>query len=482
MPPQIDPLGGGDYSLFDPYSDINRLRYQNILGSYGTYGQPSGMHTGMIPPDMAPQPNQLDPTQVSPGQLSQIANMQADTSDSPTPDDFNAYEWMRQNYHPETAASERLNQMLASYPQRDAPDTRPSIGRRIVSSMMAASPHANMEQISKVMEQPYTDKLTDWATQVNPTLRAAELERQANTNERQMLYQSGTLERYRRQQTETERKNKELESAREERNAINRFKAEHPSAKIVAPPGGFIMATGFDPENPSASRYILGPDGKKISSGKMTQEALAQLNQENKLEQIAATGAEARKTEGVKQTGKLEIKSNTPIGQVLVDGKPYAVYQDTKTGEPKLVPVGGMPSGGGTVTKVPSGNATVAKPTTPADTARSAKNRAGELKNDPIVGSYIRLGTGPNDITLTQYSSWKPGGPSKQQYDAVYNYIYKGGPKPMFDDKGNISYPPQQGGGGGTKGQPIYQKSPSTGRVRMSNDGGKTWQEVQVKQ
>jgi len=90
-------------------------------------------------------------------------------------------------YHPESAASNRFNDLISQFPQRKGP----SLGRTIVASGMSLT---NPEGGQKFLETPHLRDLADWKAQIEPAQKAADLERTTNVNERQYAYQTRQAE------------------------------------------------------------------------------------------------------------------------------------------------------------------------------------------------------------------------------------------------------------------------------------------------
>lgn len=113
------------------------------------------------------------------------------------------------------------------------------------------------------------------------------------------LLKEGADVETRRENAESLTKNRDsLIISRQSRADATKWKQEHPDFKYFEIKGGTVM--GVNPI--TGEKRDTG-----ISTGTMTEEDKLALQQENDIAKIAATGGEARKTEGVRQAGREKI-------------------------------------------------------------------------------------------------------------------------------------------------------------------------------
>jgi len=205
-------------------------------------------------------------------------------------------------YKPDTQAQEMLYRMLGEMPQRQ----EPGILRKIAGSLinMGGDPNATED----ALYGPYRRQMTDWQTKWKPTLDVANQERASNVNLRQIATSAATNAAAQRrldiQAGESERKAKEGQqniAIREKRAATYDWKARNPNHTVKIDSEGRLI--GVNPQT-NESQFITGPDGQPVRSNELSDEDKINLQLGASLKRIAATGAEARKTEAVRQSGR----------------------------------------------------------------------------------------------------------------------------------------------------------------------------------
>lgn len=192
-------------------NDIARLRQQNTLGgipdmSGGTMGMGMDMNYGPSPSMGGPPPTFPDwgipssvygtpqgpqqPEWQGPLQVPEVGQTTQPTSI----DDLLAQ--VNRFYTPSTAASDRFNNQINQYPQRE----EPSLGRKLVAGGLGLdarqrlgtpfAPLAARGNPIPVMEQamyaPHIRDVADWKEQITPMQQAATLENAQNVNERNL--------------------------------------------------------------------------------------------------------------------------------------------------------------------------------------------------------------------------------------------------------------------------------------------------------
>ncbi len=345
----------------------------------------------------------------------------------PTNKDYDMATRMRELYQPTSEATEQFQNMLSQYPQYQNPGWLTRIGAMLQD-------YRNGPQAGRaVYEEPYRRQVEAWKNQIGPMQAAANLERQENVNARTLAFQQVSAE-LRDKALEAKEKNDMINARiRQQRADVYEFKARNPQMKIIQPKGGFVTAV-----NPMTGQSTLIKDfeGNPISSGTLTETDSLNLQQENRLEQIAAGGYQARETEGVRQQGRETIAETRGwqiynIPDPTNPGQIKAVKINAITGEVQDVTQGAARTPIGGVAR-PSG-AGAGKPETAANRKVREYLLARELyMTRPDLRPFITLdNAGPNsfkiDIPTTPnklMGSWGKQGPNKEQYDEIQNYIY----------------------------------------------------------
>jgi hypothetical protein len=308
--------------------------------------------------------------------------------------------------------------MISQYPQYQNPGWLTRIGAMLQD-------YRNGPQAGRaVYEEPYRRQVEAWKNQIGPMQSAANLERQENVNARTLAYQQVSAE-LRDKAIEAKEKNDMISARiRQQRADVYEFKARNPNMRIIQPKGGFV--TAINPLN-GQSTIIKDFEGNPISSGTLTETDSLNLQQENRLEQIAAGGYQARETEGVRQQGR-ETIAETRGWELGIDqetGK--SVLYNKITGAVKPVN-----AGQGNITPAPRPGA-AGKPETAANKKVREYLLARELyMTRPKLRPFITLdNAGPNsfkiEIPVTPgkiMGSWGKQGPTQAQYDEIQNYIY----------------------------------------------------------
>jgi hypothetical protein len=330
--------------------------------------------------------------------------------DMPTPGQgipsVDAGQRMRELYNPSDDASRRFEEAIGQYPQQKRPGWLQGIGSLLQE--FAYGPNVADRTRQKWREEP----IEDWKNKIGPMQQAATNERYQNVNDRTMAYNQMSIELREQAQLAKERNDERKAAIQQQRADIYAFKAMHPNFKFLMPKGGNVQA--MDPATGQA--HDTG-----IPTGSMTQLDQMWLTQEQALERISATGEEARETEGVRQTGRMEV--------VTERGKQA---RDTKA--------------------TPSGSAT-GKDLLPTQKKVEEFRRARELANTrPDLAPFIKLGSAneydlvkPNPGAWTQHGK----GPTPQQYSDMVNAVYGSavggrnagagpGPKAITSYKGTV--------------------------------------------
>ena len=302
------------------------------------------------------------------------------------PPEMDAGARMRELYKPSTGASDRFDQMIAQYPQEDKPSWLRRIGAMLVDYTKGS------KQGQEFFHEPYNQKVEEWKNKIGPAQQSANLERYENVNQRTLAYQTIATELREKAQEAKERNDVANTQIRQHRADIYAFKAMHPNFKFIMPKGGNVMA--MDPA--TGQSHDTG-----IPTGSLTELDKMNIGQDQALERIGETGAQARQTEGVRQEGRLEA----------IDARGEQARQTRAT------PVGG-------------------KSELPTQYRVRVVNAAAQLKNSrPELAKFIKVGVpGSNDIEIAkpgQNFIGKPTGPTPDQYSEIINAIYGPVSKPI---------------------------------------------------
>lgn len=325
-----------------------------------------------------------------------------------TPGPTNQYQ-----YTPEHTATDRLTQLLGNMPQREA--YHPSLMRRIVASLGGLG--RGPQGAEYIMDQPYNEAMQDWQNRYQPAYQAANLERYANANERQLAYQQGMLgnrdyanwirERdLERKITEGQDRIK-ISAARA---AAYAYKAHNPNHEYKIDNQGRYFSV--DPQT-DQTEYLRDPEGDFITADKLPQEEfLAQKHDYRMAEIEAGAGARAQNVD-------------TSGWETLYDPNDDTTYRvNPRTGERIRWKKGryekpGTPEKGGTKEEIPSRQ------------RDRLYNRAKEISdNFPQWRKYIRLNPRTKDFKVaTPQKSWLPGvgygsTPDPQTYHTIIGLIY----------------------------------------------------------
>lgn len=126
---------------------------------------------------------------------------------------------LRELYKPQTQASERFNQLLGEFPEREEPGFMRKLAAAGagVGNIEMRRP-GGIDESEKVLHAPYYRDLGEWKTKAEPFGRAADIERQGNIQERTLASNIIQNERENRRITEQSR-------IADERNRIAKIRA-----------------------------------------------------------------------------------------------------------------------------------------------------------------------------------------------------------------------------------------------------------------
>lgn len=314
-------------------------------------------------------------------------------------------------YTPESQASDKYNQMIDQYPNRE--DYKPGFWSKLGAAIIDYTKGSKAG--NEFRERPYENKLADWKNQIGPAGTAANLERNQNVNERTMAYNTGS-NMLREQSIQDKEKNDTANlKIRQQRADVYDWKAKHPNMKIVFPKGGNIQA--IDPV--TGQTIDLG-----VSTGSLSDSDKYELQQTHAIERIDETGGQARKTEEAKQGNREDIQDRRAwtLGIDQETGK--SVRINSITGEVRPITIGEKQVG-----PISKFSSTGNKPETAGNVKTKQYNAASQLKNtDPELGQFIKLdATSNGTFEIAQPSEsrlWGKSGPTPDQSKRIKDAIY----------------------------------------------------------
>jgi len=371
---------------------------------------------------------------------------------------------MQQMYTPETEATNRFNQLIEEYPERN----KPGMLRKIAS--VIAGTVGGPEMFDMSMYGNYNRKVADWKNKITPAQQAANLERQGNVNERTLAYQTISAQLREEAQQAKEENDERRANIAQQRANVYEFRARNPNVKFDFS-GPTVKAT-----NPATGEV----KDTGISTGAMTELDKLEFQRETTMKAIGERGDEARKTEGERQTGRESLAEtrgwkiyNVPDGK----GGQKAVKINEVTGEVKELntPIG----------KVSTASGGTGGEELPTQTRIRQFNAARELASSrPEFKDFIRIGSpGANDFTVTPPGTgfFGPTGPTKEQYDEIVNAIYGGALGRQLNTDTNTNAPPARARGAAqVMKRTVRNKNTGVTKTQISTDGGKTWKDEVV--
>ncbi len=205
---------------------------------------------------------------------------------------------MRELYQPETQSIDRFNSMIGSYPVRQEPGKLKKIGAVGLASLADLfGQGGGQKAFGEMLYGKHNREVADWKEKIEPTERAANIERQGNVNSRTAATQTVSAELRDRQQTAKEETDAEKLIIAQQKQKLAEFKAKNPAIEfrydgptVIAsnPLTGEVIDTGFKTQNMT--------DLEKIT-----------LNQSNALARIKATGDEAQETATIRGENQQQL-------------------------------------------------------------------------------------------------------------------------------------------------------------------------------
>lgn len=419
--------------------DINTLqllsRLQNVFGSGIAGNDPSSSPISQQPPTMAP------PLNTAPLNPSDVGGQQPPPQPSDIPNPLTSIP----PFQPQTRMSGLYQQALSQMPQR--PDastlTEPDRINATMQGVAAGSsplgisnghvigfkfnPQAANEASDQALYKGYYQKLQDWSDQIKPLGVAAAQEEKANIDARTAHDQKVNEAVKVAAEQEREKNDRDKLAVSQQRADAYSFDKQNPNLIKVAEPGSTLQF--FDPK----TGQMVKDTG--IPSGKLSDDDRIALNIKGRLAEIAATGDQARTTEGVKE-GDRQLDITARGDQA----------RQTK--------------------QVPSGNQTGKDATQTQQKIGDYRRARQAVLDHPEWKPYIHLDTaGANTFTVDSPSGghwYSSAGPDAATYKAIADYI-NNGPAP----KVNVTPPPSGSSGQAPKPDEVrvQVRDKATGKV-----------------
>lgn len=333
------------------------------------------------------------------------------------PEGDNISRRMSELYRPEHQDSDAFNTLLSSYPERGHPGTL----RKIGASLTALGP-GGYEAGHHALQQPFYDQLEDWKNKIVPTSQAMGNERAENSNMRALANSIISNERMHERDLTSARQGDErlgqgnirLAQGDERLNQADaRLKQGDERIKIAraVAKGGQLAI-----DKSTGQGKMVYKDGTSIpvDVSKLSEEELIDLQQQNALERIGAQGEQTRQNRAI-SSARDRLRTEV-IDDPENPGTKILVRINLDTNEVTPVNFKNQKPDKTSVTPVTK------TPETEANKARGILEKAKQVKaSNPQFNKWITIRG--NDFTLT-----RPGifsGPTKEQYDQMYNAIYK---------------------------------------------------------
>lgn len=205
---------------------------------------------------------------------------------------YNVQQRFGEIYKPSNVASTRLDSLINQYPQFQKPNALMRIG-----ASLAALGENGQETANNILYGPYSQHLGQWKTQLDPALKSADLENEANLNLRNLANQQVQREISERDlsrketadQARADTANKNADSTRmraeayQKRTDLIEFKTKNPHYVFKTREDGRIMGI-----NPLVPNQTIDTG---VNSGDLSDMDKAALQLEGRLQAINTQGA-----------------------------------------------------------------------------------------------------------------------------------------------------------------------------------------------
>lgn len=373
------------------------------------------------------------------------------------------------NWKPTTEATDRYEKLVGAYPKRD--EYNPGFWRSLGAMVVDYSKGPQRGQA--FYDEPFNDAQEDWKEQIGPAYQAANLERYGNVNERMQRYQTASQELRDRKQQADERKQEADARIREMRAEVYKYKNMLPKWKLEKVKGGNYRM--FNPDNP------LESVDTGIPTGTLSEIDEAILNKDLNI-QVEEAKSGLRMGEQQPRLDNQRDIAEMQGGQIMNDAQGNAYWVNPRTR--KLERIEGAQ---GPMMRPPT-TASAEEAMNPYQERVHIGNRAKMIRDTmPELGQYLTQDAEGNWSPippappgwldkLRGFEDRKAGTPTQEEFEEIKRILYEGtSMDPRKKQKGDINLPsepttPQTGI------EPKYQKNTVTGEIRVSYDGGKTWQ------
>ena len=197
-------------NIFDQYGGMGPMNYmdQQDFGPYdppGMYEEPP-LESGAFVPMMRDRigtprlnvgnlPLGQEPQNPDLPEYRSWENALPSQQQEPQPEQEDWLTRVNRLYKPETFASDRFNKFIDQYPQRQEPNWKGKLAGSLagLGNIRMRQP-GGIEAAEKAMYAPYYRDMADWKEKSQPYYQAANLERQSNIQERQLIGQGVAAE------------------------------------------------------------------------------------------------------------------------------------------------------------------------------------------------------------------------------------------------------------------------------------------------
>lgn len=420
------------------------LRLKNIFDAMNS--QPIGNDlpqqgglTGTMPFPLRPLPTFQDSIQPP---VPDVSGPKPIINDDPTPTPtFDPMSRMQQLYQPEHAATDQFSQLLGQYPGGQPQSRLARLGSALAGAGMSLATDDPLKGYAfgqDVLHKREQNAIENWKNQVNPAYQAATLERYSNANNRQFANSVVSQEMADRKQTETERKNKEMEGHRKRVDDVREYLAKNPKWQanfngpevILFDPGTHeTIKTGIKTgqmDEFEKQKLITGAAQKRVETETASREKIA--GEADKDRDAGLWKSDFITTDPT--TGEQTIwQTNSRTGTVR-----KAPHEEGMTGKITKIPGSGTSSG-------------------QSETQRRVGlfNKAQQVRNTrPDLAPYIQLGSpGSNDFTIVGANrSWTQAGKAEDaaKIKEANELIYGTGPMQLQSGHTPTQAPPAPAG------------------------------------
>lgn len=234
--------------------------------------------------------------------------------------------------NPSTESTDRLKQILDNMPKRE--DYAPSMGRKIMAGIAGLGgvhpagisggqpvgfindPEASAKIRDQIAYEPFYRAMADYNAQLKPVSELSQAERSANTNARltgaTLLRDEQARNALDLKEKQGEQKNKlEQDKLQEKREymAVVKAKNEMPNAAMAEDKDGKVYT--WDKKNGQFIAYVTNDEGEIVHSSKLPDQTKLEIQQNNRLRQIAAQGSQQRQTVAAQGQKEIDVSNKT---------------------------------------------------------------------------------------------------------------------------------------------------------------------------